>query len=119
MSEMEEKISAMLSNPQLMQQIMSIAQSMGTESKASPPEAQNQTQPSPLPHFDPALLQAISQTVGRSSVDHNQMELLRALTPYLSTARVQKLERAMRAVKMAGAASLFLNSGGMQMLTGR
>ena len=119
MSEIEEKLSAVLSNPNLMQQIMSLAQTMGANTNESAPVHREQPQPTSLPDFDPMLLQTIAQTVGRSGVDSQQTELLRALTPYLSTARVQKLERAMRAVKMAGAASIFLNSGGMKMLTGR
>ena len=36
MSEMEEKLGAILSNPQLMQQIMSMAQSLNTAESATP-----------------------------------------------------------------------------------
>ena len=57
--------------------------------------------------------------MGQSGIDSNQKTLLRALSPYLSAYRMQKLERAMQAAKLAGAASGFLNAGGLQMLTGR
>ena len=47
MSEMEEKLGAILSNPQMMQQIMSMAQAM-----SPPPEAKPEQPPEPAP---PAL----------------------------------------------------------------
>ena len=61
----------------------------------------------------------MAQTMGQTGIDSNQKSLLHALSPYLSTNRVQKLERAMQAARLAGAASAFLNAGGLQMLTGR
>lgn len=115
MSEMEEKLNALLSNPQLMQQIVSMAQAMGSQAPQQPPE---QTPPA-MPALDPRLLQTVAQTMGQTGIDSNQKSLLHALSPYLSTNRVQKLERAMQAARLAGAASAFLNAGGLQMLTGR
>lgn len=115
MSEMEEKLNALLSNPQLMQQIASMAQAMGSQAPQQPPE---QTPPA-MPALDPRLLQTVAQTMGQTGIDSNQKSLLHALSPYLSTNRVQKLERAMQAARLAGAASAFLNAGGLQMLTGR
>ena len=115
MSEMEEKLNALLSNPQLMQQIASMAQAMGSQAPQQPPE---QTPPA-MPALDPRLLQTVAQTMGQTGIDSNQKSLLHALSPYLSTNRVQKLERAMQAAKLAGAASGFLSAGGLQMLTGR
>ncbi len=111
MSELEQRLNAMLSNPQLMQQIASMAQAMGGETQNPASEQKEQ----PGPSFDPKLMQAI----GQPGIDSNQKQLLQALSPYLSTYRVQKLERAMHAARLAGAASVFLNAGGLQMLTGR
>ena len=118
MSELEEKLSALMSNPQLMQQIAAMAQSMSSQQQ--PPELQKETsgsQSMPLP--DPGLLQMLSKTAAQPGVDGNQTALLQALSPYVSSSRLQKLERAMRAARLAGTASLFLNSGGLQLLTGR
>ena len=116
MSELEEKLNALMSNPQLMQQIASMAQSMGIgHQEESKPEAA----PSPQNLPDPRLLQLLSNAAGQTGVDSNQKALLHALAPYLHSNRVQKLERAMRAAKIAGTASQFLNSGGLQLLTGR
>ena len=114
MSEMEQRLNAILSNPQLMQQIASMAQAMGTPQQEQPePQSPAMTPP------DPQMLQAVARTLGNTGTDSNQKALLQALSPYLSPYRVQKLERAMQAAKLAGAASGFLSTGGLQMLTGR
>lgn len=121
MSEMEERIGAILNNPQLMQQIMAMAQAMGQpqqEQKKSPPP-QKEASPPSMPDIDLGMLQKLSGFARQSGVDQNQQSLLRALSPYLSRDRISKLEKAMRAAKMARVASLFLNSGGLQMLSGR
>ena len=117
MSELEEKLGTILSNQQLMQQIAAMAQSLGQ----SPPE---QSAPQPkapsapmLP--DPSMLQSLSGIMQASRVDQEQQELLHALSPFLSQARIGKLERAMRASKMAGFASVLLKSGGLNLSGGR
>ena len=123
MSEMEEKLGAILSNPQMMQQIMSMAQAM-----SPPPEPQGRPEqppePAPPASAPPALpdfsvLQKRALMTRQSGIDKNQQALLRALSPYISRERSAKLEKAMRAAKMARLASAFLNAGGLDMLTGR
>ena len=115
MAEMEDKISAVLNNPQLMEQIMTMAQSLGQPSQ--------QPEPTPSPPSnsmpDPALLQKISGLATSTGVDPEQKALLSALGPYLSRERVRRLEKAMQAAKMAKMASAFLGSGALQSLTGR
>lgn len=108
MSELEEKLGAMLSNPQLMQQISSLVQAMGQPSPSTPPPTPPQ-QPSEL---DLSQLQGLASLLQSNRIDTNQQALLRALSPYLSPWRVGKLERAMRASKMAGLASVFLRGDG-------
>lgn len=118
MSEMEEKLGAILNNPQMMQQIMSMAQAMnGNQPAQSPPPRPQEVSPA-LP-MDPKMLQSLAGIAQKSGTDRNQQTLLNALCPYLSKDRLNKLERAMRAAKMAGLASSFLNSGALQMLAGR
>ena len=117
MSELEEKLGTILSNPQLMQQISAMAQAPGQappEQPAPPPVApQSPTLP------DPAMLQKLSGMLQAGRVDQEQQELLHALSPFLSQSRIGKLERAMRAAKMAGFASALLKSGGMNIFGGR
>lgn len=117
MSELEEKLGTILSNPQLMQQISAMAQALGQappEPPAPPPVA---PQSPILP--DPAMLQKVSGMLQAGRVDQEQQELLHALSPFLSQSRIGKLERAMRAAKMAGFASALLKSGGMNIFGGR
>jgi len=114
MEGMEEKLGAILNNPQMMQQIMAMAQSMGNQSepekKQDTPKQQEPMPPS-LSDMDMGMLQKISGLAGQSSIDRDQQTLLKALSPYLSRDRVGKLERAMRAAKMARMASSLLGSG--------
>lgn len=112
MDQMEDKIGAILNNPQLMGQIMNMAQSLGS----SPPPQQES--PS-IPNFDPGMMQQIAAMAGQSNIDNNQQALLRALNPYLSNRKVEKLEKAMRAAKMARMASGLLGQGGLSALMGR
>jgi hypothetical protein len=124
MGEMEEKIGAVLNNPELMQQIMAMAQSMGSAENTPPPEP---TEPPP-PRSNPGLLpegidfgsiQRIAGLAQRSQIDNNQRALLRALRPYLSNDRIGKLEKAMRAAKIAAVAGIALTPGGIQFHSGR
>ncbi len=54
MDAMEEKLGAILNNPQMMQQIMSMAQSLGAPSE---PPREEAPEASPMPTLDPAMLQ--------------------------------------------------------------
>ena len=105
MDGMEEKLGAILGNPQMMQQIMALAQSMGSQ---SPPPEPPQKQEGP----DPAMMQKMMSVFQSSGVDAHQRALLSALNPYLTQDRISRLERAMRAAKLAGMATTFLGGGG-------
>lgn len=117
MDGMEEKLNAILGNPQMMQQIMSMAQAMGNaqeEQKPEPPPQQNNA-----PGLDLAMIQKLSGIARQSGIDRNQQNLLKALSPYLSRERITKLEKAMRAAKIAGIASTALAGSGFSLLSGR
>ena len=112
MSELEEKLGALLSNPQLMQQISSLVQAMGQPSQPAPsPPPMPEPSPQP-PEPDFSQLQGLAGLLQNNRTDANQQALLHALSPYLSPWRVGKLERAMRASKMAGLASVLLRGDG-------
>lgn len=106
-----EGINAILENPELMQKIMAMAQSLNA---SSAPEPQPQEPASAFPDLDMGLIQKLSGIIGKTGIDNNQQTLLSALRPYLNGDRISRLERAMRAAKLAGLASgLFGNSGGL------
>ena len=111
MSEMEDKLNSVLNNPQMMQQIMAMAQSMN----AQPPQKEDTpSRAEGLPEIDLGLLQKLSGLAGQSSIDKNQQTLLKALGPYLSRERIRKLEKAMRAAKMARMATSLMGSGALK-----
>ena len=114
MDEMEDKLGAILNNPQMMQQIMSMAQAFGSQQQDSQPLSESF--PS-LPVADLGLIQKISGLARQSSIDKREQALLGALREYLSHDRITKLEKAMRAAKMAKLAASALGSG--QFLLGR
>ena len=107
MEGMEEKLGAILGNPQMMQQIMTMAQSLG----APPPQPEKSAPPPRESGPDPAMLQKMITIVQGSGIDRHQRELLRALEPYLTRDRIARLEKAMRAAKLAAMASAFLGGG--------
>lgn len=106
MENLESGLQAILGNPQMMQQIMSIAQNFQAEPEPQPPPAEG------FPEIDFATVQKLTSLIGKTGVDAQQRALLQALRPYLSSQRVQKLEKAMRAAKLAGIASTFLGNTG-------
>lgn len=119
MDQMEEKLGAILNNPQMMQQIMAMAQTM-SQNQPQPEQKQLQEQSaSPLPEIDLSMLKNLSGFANQNAISQEQKALLSALGPYLSRDRVQKLEKAMRAEKLARLASSFLGQGGLSFLTGR
>ncbi len=105
MENMEAQLSAILSNPQMMEQIMSIAQGFQTENAPEVTETAS-------PEIDFAMVKKLTSLIGKTGIDSQQKTLLHALAPYLSNQRVQKLEKAMRAARLAGMASVFFSNTG-------
>lgn len=107
MEDMQSQMNAILQNPEMMAKISALAQSFG----GAPPEAPKPPEPaSGFPDIDIGMLQKLSGFAKESGIDTNQQNLLRALGPYLKGDRIHRLEKAMRAAKMARLASGFLGS---------
>lgn len=118
MEGIEDKLGSILNNPQLMQQIMSMAQSLGTQQNSSTETIQPELSAAHA-DFDPTIIAKVMSLTQHLGADPQQQALLHALTPYISPRRVEKLEKAMRAVKLANAASAAFSSGGLSFLAGR
>lgn len=116
MEGIEDKLGAILNDPKMMQQIMNMANALGSSTQEAK-DSQEKTENAPI--LDSGILQKLSSFSGPGGIDPEQKTLLQALRPYLTGERIQKLEKAMRAAKMARFASVFLNSGGLQLLSGR
>ena len=131
MSEFDEKLNALLSDPDSMAQIMQLAQSLsgggGPAASASPPSPppppppQPQQPPPPPPGgdplssllggMDPKLLMRLLpliQELGRDS-DSNARQLLTALRPYLRPERQDRVERALQLARLIHLGKQFLS----------
>jgi hypothetical protein len=119
MESMEEKLGTILSNPQMMQQIMSMAQALGANQSESEGPQEAKSSPPSFPDIDIATMQRISGLARQSGIDKREQSLLRALGGYLSKDRISRLERAMRAAKMAKIATSALGQKGIFSYQGR
>ena len=117
MEDLQSQMNSILQNPEMMEKIMAMAQSLGGGN--TPPDSASPENLGGLPEIDFATVQKLSGFLGQSKIDSNQRTLLTALTPYLHDDRVAKLEKAMRAAKLATLVSSFLNSSGLTLPIGR
>lgn len=108
MEDFQNQLNSVLGNPDMMQKIMAMAQSL--QDNSPPPE--NTPTPPPMESIDLSLVQKLSGLAGKSNIDQNQRLLLKALTPYISQHRITRLEKAMRAAKLASLASGFFGASG-------
>lgn len=114
MAEFDDKLNSILGNPEIMNQIMSMAGALNQQGQSPPPpqpQSQPQTQAPQQPQqnasmpFNPAAMQGMMEMLSKTQIDSKQRNLIRALQGYLPSDRVQKLEKAMQAAKIAKYAS--------------
>ncbi len=117
MSELEEKLEGILSNPKAMEQIFSLAQSLGKGSASAPPPAgdpppQRETAPAAEPEgggllgalsqVDPRLISGAVQLMSRyNSQDDGRVALLHALRPFVKERRYARLDQAIQIAKLS------------------
>lgn len=109
----EDKLNQILSDPDSMAKIMSLAQSLGGEQNAPPPPpAPPRPQPPSPP--DDAFVKGILRLMQQAQhTDKRQEALLCALKPYLAPERQAKIDEALRIAKLSQLAGLaFKNYGG-------
>lgn len=112
MDDMQDKLNAVLGNPDMMAQIMSMAQSLGGGAPSPPPSPPPQPTVPGIPEgLDIGMLTKLAGMANSANVDKDQRALLMALRPYLTQDRIGKLERAMRAAKLTSVATSLLSSG--------
>ena len=124
MGELEDKLNAILGDPQAMGQILSMARALGgggpdppaAPEESSDPSGTKETPPPPhteleqlLGDLDPDLLgKGLTLMQALRSGDQRREDLLNALVPYLSPQRRERLERARRIIRLSRAAALAL-----------
>ena len=102
MSEFEDKLNAVLNDPDSMAQIMKLAQSIGDKSE----DSHQTTESGP----DISKIMSLAGQLG-SNTDSKYSALLCALKPYLREERQVKLDRAIRISKLSKLAKTALESG--------
>ena len=108
MAELGEQLTQMMQDPQIMQQVIAMAQSFGM----NPPRPDGQAKTNPPSDAQPVsqtaqdMLQRMNQFAALPMLDSNQKGLLNALSPYLSKEKSQKLENAMAIAHLATLASI-------------
>ena len=108
MAEFDDKLSAILSNPDIMGQIMSMASAMGQSAPAPQPTPQRQSAPMQtdfgLP-FDPSAMAGMMDLLKRTQIGERERNLIRALRGFVPDDRLTRLEKAMQASRIARYAS--------------
>ena len=134
MGDFEEKLNAILSNPDAMAQVASLAQSLGAGAPPSSPaagagEQREQAPPPPaaetaapdlgnlsslLGQIDPVMIQRLLPLAQElnSPQDHQRRQFLYALRPYLRESRRDKIDRALQIAKMLHLGKQFLGTLG-------
>ena len=113
MDDLQTQLGAILGDPAMMSQIMAMAQQLGNSVPDASPPPPPTPQQSPLGDLDMGAIAKVAGLASQSGIDRNQKALLTALHPYLSQERIRRLEKAMRAAKIAGIATSVLGSSGI------
>lgn len=119
MGDFEEKLNAILSNPEAMSQVMNLAQSLNLGGSGGSEAAREDPSPPPkeeesaglgdmanlgslLGQIDPNMLQRVLPVVKELAGSQNdeRMQLLYALRPFLRPERRDKVEQAARTAKL-------------------
>lgn len=111
MNEFEEKLESILGNPQAMEQIMSLAQSLGGGQAAPPPPSDREPEPPAsgslldglgLGQIDPRILTGVASLLSQSqSNDDDRVALLQALRPFVKEQRYAKLDKAIQIARLS------------------
>lgn len=119
MSDIEDMINSVLSDPEQMEKISGLARSLMGSSAAQESSAGAVPDISALSGItgsglDPAMLGRIAQLMNSdSAASRNEQALLEAMRPYLSEKRRGKMDKAMRIAKLTRLARLaFGDTGG-------
>lgn len=128
MAEFEEKLGAILKNPQAMGQIMALAQSLGGDDPSPPPMAEAQdavfepvtfeasedppeTSSAGGLDLDPRLLAMGMKAISAYQDPNNdKAKLLQALRPFVKEARYRKVDKAVQIARISKAIRAVLDS---------
>lgn len=129
MAELENTLNSLLSNPEVMGQIMSFAKTLSGDAQQSdtpPPQSENNESEAKLDFpdlsklisglsggIDPdmfTMLGKVMQETGKSGQDDKNMALLAALRPFLKEKRQAKIDQAIQIAKLSRLARIAIQS---------
>jgi len=110
-SELEDKINSVLSDPQQMDKIMGMARSLmgGGSNEPSAPAGMAELFPKEL---DGAMLSKLSRLMSDGGEKKQERALLEAMKPYMSQKRREKMDKAMKLARLARLAGLAMGEMG-------
>lgn len=109
MDGLEQKLDAILSDPESMGKIMDLAKGLGLTPSSSPPAENVPVSPIASAAANSEPLQELSSlfsSLSGQSLDSKHTALLNALRPYLRPARQERLDRAIQTAKLVKTAKL-------------
>lgn len=112
MAEFEDKLNSILSNPDLMGQIMSMAGSMGQQAQQPVSQPSQQLSGFGSMPFDPSAMAGMMSMLKATQLDPRQRNLIQALRGFIPDDRLARLEKAMQASLIAKFAASAMNQGG-------
>lgn len=112
MADLSQMLNSVMSNPQAMEQIMSLAQSLGLQNQQQTPQPPKPQSP---PGQDPMeLMRGLLNLSRNTGGDQRQLALFQALKPFVRPDRAEKLERAIQVARISRLAGSALQTLGPQ-----
>ena len=103
MSEMQDAINQILSDPDAMKQVQSLGEQLGLN---NPPPAKSEPQSEML-----GAMQSLAPLMNHFSADDEVTRLLNALRPFLGEEKLRRLDQAQRLMKLIKVIPLLKDSG--------
>ncbi len=115
MDDLFGKMQELLSDPESMKQIAELAQMLESETASAPPPAEDCPPPESggLP-FDPLMLLKIGEMMNSMQNPDENTALLLALRPHLKAERQERVDRAVKILKLLHVYSTLKESGMLQ-----
>ena len=122
MSELDEKLSSLLSSPEAMEQVMNIVKTLSASSAVSndaspastpePQPASNRETPASalLSRIDPRLISSAMSAFGEYSKDDDGVKLIKSLKSHLDGEHSSRIDRAVEALRLSRSVRSVLHS---------
>lgn len=114
MSDLSSQISQILSNPEMMEQIKGLSGLLGQSAPEAPPPSPQSNQQSPLDLLGGDGMQIAMKLIpimNSLKEDDDTTKLLKAMKPFLSPQRQEKIEEAIRLLRILKILPIIRNQG--------